>query len=151
MRTIFHVSDVSKWELAIKNAIHMLNYGKDTKTDIVIEFMVNGPAVTPLNLHDETGEPIRTALQDLVKRGVNVAISQNTLRHLGLGEQRHPLLRGGGAVNGSGTDPQAERGIRLHSPLGLHIRQRAAGLRSGGSLFSLSTAPVSPSRRTYRP
>ena len=90
MRTIFHVSDASKWELAIKNAIHMLNYGKDTKTDIVIEFMVNGPAVTPLNLHDETGEPIRTALQDLVKRGVNVAISQNTLRHLGLGNKDIP-------------------------------------------------------------
>ena len=53
MRTIFHVSDSSKWELAIKNAIHMLNYGRDTKTDIVIEFMVNElikngvPVVTP--------------------------------------------------------------------------------------------------------
>ena len=90
MRTIFHVSDSSKWELAIKNAIHMLNYGRDTKTDIVIEFMVNGPAVNPLNLHDETGEPVRAALQDLVKRGVNVAVSQNTLNHLRLGVKDIP-------------------------------------------------------------
>ncbi|MBO1680235.1 DsrE family protein [Bittarella massiliensis (ex Durand et al. 2017)] len=90
MRTIFHVSDLSKWELAIKNAIHMLNYGRDTKTDFTIEFMVNGPAVTPLNLHDEAGEPVRTALQDLVKRGVNVAVSQNTMNHLGLGVKDIP-------------------------------------------------------------
>ena len=48
MKTVIHVDDPEKWELALTNAGNIIKYGEQTGTDFRIEIVANGAAVENL-------------------------------------------------------------------------------------------------------
>ena len=49
MKVLFHVDFLEKWQLALKNVLNMLDYGKKNKVDVEIAVVANWEAVVQLS------------------------------------------------------------------------------------------------------
>ena len=86
MKTVIHVDDPEKWELALTNAGNIIKYGEQTGTDFRIEIVANGAAVENLREDRARADGRYDAIRDLALDTVKFAACRNALAAAGIRE-----------------------------------------------------------------
>jgi uncharacterized protein len=73
VRVVFHINEAEKLPLLVNNTI---NLKKDLGKNVIIEVVVNGPAITRLASFSNTGE----SLQRMLDEGVEIGGCSNAIR-----------------------------------------------------------------------
>lgn len=79
MKTLIHVDESAKWELALQNARNMLNYGAQVGMEFEIEIVANGEAVRELKEETARADGRYDTIRDLALDGVRFAACRNAL------------------------------------------------------------------------
>lgn len=81
LKVLFHLDEINKWDLSLKNIKNLIKAGEDYDLDIVL--VANGPGVGGLTKSSDHREDI----MDLIAKGVEFSICQNAMLGAGLGEK----------------------------------------------------------------
>lgn len=80
MKTVFHVDELEKWNMALGNAKNLISYCRDAGLPWEVELLANGPAVQALTEAEAERRRISPVLMELMAAGVVVAACRNALR-----------------------------------------------------------------------
>lgn len=81
IKVIFHIDELNKWNLTLKNANNLLNAIESNKTDIII--LANSEAVKLYNLNNALTTEI-TVMKELSDKGVKFIACNNALNAYGI-------------------------------------------------------------------
>lgn len=79
MKTVIHVDEPGKWDLALENARNIIKYGERTGVDFRIEIVANGDAACSLCEDRARAEERYDAIRDLALDTVKFVACQNAL------------------------------------------------------------------------
>ncbi len=75
MKVLIHINDIDKWNTTISNSKNLI---EDANEDLVLEVVVNGPAVKLLT--KESSDILEESLKELFSNNVRVLACENALR-----------------------------------------------------------------------
>lgn len=78
MKVIFHIDESEKWPMVVSNVKNLISYytKKDANTNIKIEVLVNGDAVSDVTLRNKK---YHEAIENMLSLNVDVAVCNNSL------------------------------------------------------------------------
>ena len=86
MKAVIHVDESKKWDLALKNAGNIMQYGEQTGTDFTIEVVANGEAVKDLCEEQAKKDGRYDTILDLALDTVKFTACRNALAGAGIRE-----------------------------------------------------------------
>lgn len=84
MKTVFHVDELGKWDMALGNAKNLISYCRDSGLPWEVELVANGPAVQALTEAEAERLGIGTVLMELMATGAVIAACRNALQGNGI-------------------------------------------------------------------
>ena len=83
-KVIFHIDDLSRWNMVLKNTSNLLE--AINTSNFNIEVLANGEAVKSYTTSNKTEINIRNIMKNLSDRGVKFVACYNTLKSLNIKE-----------------------------------------------------------------
>ncbi len=94
LKALLHIDEVNKWTLTLNNVFNLL--ADKGETGVIVEVLVNGPAVSVFNgtttVDGMSGEALIAQMRSLAERNVTFAVCHNALRSQAIDEQQLPAF-----------------------------------------------------------